>query len=218
MTFHLLTIFPEISASYWQYGVTGRAARRGLVRIKIHNLRDYSSDKKHKKVDDRPYGGGPGMVLKALPLVRAVDDIRRRVKSKKIKVLILSAGGKQFNKVFAARLAKSYDHLILIAGRYEGIDVRTRRMVSGAEEVSIGPYVLTGGELPAMVIIDAVARHIPGVLGDQQSIEERREVYPAGGGVYTRPAVITYRGRQYRVPKVLLSGHHQKINQWRKEK
>lgn len=215
MTFHLLTIFPEISASRWQFGVTGRAARRGLIRIKVHNLRDYSLDKKHKKVDDRPYGGGPGMVLEAMPIVRAVEQIRRETKDEKSKTIILSPNGKQFTNALASRFAKSYDHLILVAGRYEGIDARVRRMILGAEEISIGPYVLTGGELPAMVIIDVVTRQVPHVLGDNESLEEKRI---ASREVYTRPAVITYSGRRYRVPKVLLSGHHEKINQWRKEK
>lgn len=215
MTFHLITIFPEISASCWRYGITGRAARRGLVRIKIHNLRDYSLDKKHKKVDDRPYGGGPGMVLEALPIVRAVERIKRKAKSEKCKTIVLSPNGKQFTNAFASRLAKSYDHLILIAGRYEGIDARVRRLIPGAEEISIGPYILTGGELPAMVIADAVTRQVPGVLGDDKSLEEKRI---ASREVYTRPAVITYRGRRYRVPKILLSGHHAKIDNWKLKK
>ncbi len=188
----------------------GRAARRGLVNIKIYNLRDFSLDKKGGRVDDRPYGGGPGMVLEALPIVRAVEKIKRS--SKKIKVLITAASGKQFTNREAARWAKDYDQLILIAGRYEGIDGRVRRMIPGAREVSIGPYVLTGGELPAMVIIDAVARHLPGVLGAGQSLEERRS---ASREVYTRPEVVTHRGRHYRVPKVLLSGHQAKIADWR---
>lgn len=215
MTFHLITIFSEISASYWRYGVIGRAVRRGLVRIKVYNLRDFSLDKKHHRVDNRPYGGGPGMVLEARPIVRAVEKIKRQTRGKKCQVIILSPAGKQFTNLEAARWAKDYDHLILIAGRYEGIDARVRRLIPGAREVSVGPYVLTGGELPAMVIIDAAARHIPGVLGDDESLEERR---PASREVYTRPEVIIHRGRRYRVPKVLLSGHHQKIGQWRKRR
>lgn len=197
--------------------MTGRAVRRGLVHIEVHNLRDYSLDKKYKKVDDRPYGGGPGMVLEALPIVKAVEKIRGqdKIKNQKTKVLILSSGGKQFTNMFASRLAKSYDHLILIAGRYEGIDARTRRMIPGAEEVSIGPYVLTGGELPAMVIVDAVTRRVPGVLGDDQSLEEKRI---ASRDVYTRPEVITHRGRRFCVPKILLSGHHGRINDWRRNR
>ncbi|MBI4135996.1 MAG: tRNA (guanosine(37)-N1)-methyltransferase TrmD [Candidatus Vogelbacteria bacterium] len=212
MTFHLITIFPEISVSYWRYGVIGRAARRGLVRIKVHNLRDFSLDKKHHRVDDRPYGGGPGMVLEALPIVRVVEKIKRQARDKKCQVIILTPAGKQFTNREAARWVKDYDQLILIAGRYEGIDARVRRLIPGARAVSIGPYVLTGGELPAMVIIDAVARHIPGVLGDDESLEERRL---ASHEVYTRPEVITHRGRHYRVPKILLSGHAARINDWK---
>ncbi|MBI2097759.1 MAG: tRNA (guanosine(37)-N1)-methyltransferase TrmD [Candidatus Vogelbacteria bacterium] len=210
MTFHLITIFPEISASYWRYGVTGRAARRGLVQIKVHNLRDYSLD--GKRNDDRPYGGGPGMVLRAKPIVRAVEKLKRQARGQKCKVIILSPAGKQFTNKEAARWAKHCDQLILVAGRYEGIDARVRRMIPGAEEVSIGPYVLSGGELPAMVIIDAVARRIPGVLGDEQSLEEKRS---ASHEVYTRPEIITHRGRRYRVPQVLLSGHQARINDWK---
>ncbi|MBI2100825.1 MAG: tRNA (guanosine(37)-N1)-methyltransferase TrmD [Candidatus Vogelbacteria bacterium] len=211
LTFHLVTIFPEISASYWRYGVTGRAVRRGLVQIKVHNLRDYSSD--GKRVDDRPYGGGPGMVFRAQPIVRAVEKIKRKTKNEKRKIIILSPAGKQFTNREAARWAKHCDQLILIAGRYEGIDARVRRMIPGAREVSVGPYVLTGGELAAMVIIDAVTRHLPGVLGDNESLEERRS---ASHEVYTRPKIITHRGRHYRVPKILLSGDHATITAWRK--
>lgn len=207
--------------------MTGRAVRRGLVHIKVQNLRDYSLDKKRHRarptvrslgrVDNRPYGGGPGMVFEALPIVKAVEKIRGqgKIKNQKTKVLILSFGGKQFTNAFASRLAKNYDHLILIAGRYEGIDARVRRLIAGAEEISIGPYVLTGGELPAMVIVDAVTRQVPGVLGDDESLEEKRV---ASRDVYTRPEVITYRGRHFRVPKVLLSGHHARIDQWRSNK
>lgn len=217
ISFHLVTIFPKIADPYWRYGVIGRAVRQGLIKIKVYNLRDFSLDKKHRRVDDRAYGGGPGMVLQALPIVRAVEKIRRQAKTKnsQTKVLIMSAGGKQFTNAWAARLARRYDELILVAGRYEGIDARTRRLIPGAEEVSIGPYVLTGGELAAMAVVDAVARRLPGVLGDDQSLEEKRI---ASHEVYTRPETITVKGRHYRVPKILLSGHHARITDWRQSK
>lgn len=215
LTFHLLTIFPEIFGGFWRYGVTGRAVRRGLVHIKVYNLRDYSLD--GKRVDDRPYGGGPGMVLSAQPIVRVVEKIQRQVKKEKCQTVILSPRGKQFNNVLAERWRRRYRHLILICGRYEGIDARVRKMIPGAAAVSIGPYVLSGGELAAGVIIDAVARRVPGVLHAPDSVEEKRSAGAAGGGIYTRPEVITHRGRRYRVPKVLLSGHHAKIAVWRRK-
>lgn len=212
--FHIISIFPQIFDPYLQFGVIGRAVKRGLIGVKIHNLRDFSDNKKKGRVDGRPFGGGPGMVLEALPVVRAVEKIKGKSK-KKIRVLIMAAGGKPFTNALAERLARNSDELILVAGRYEGIDARVRRMIPGAIEVSVGPYVLTGGELPALTILDAVARRLPGVLGDELSVEEKRI---ASSDTYTRPEVITHRGRKFRVPKVLLSGNHQKIDNWRKRK
>ena len=209
--FHIVSIFPQIFDPYLQFGVVGRAVRRGLIKVKIHNLRSFSDNKKRGRIDDRPYGGGPGMVFEALPVVRAVEKIKGKSK-KKIRVLIMAAAGKPFTNALADRLARNSDELILVAGRYEGIDARARRMIPGAIEVSVGPYVLTGGELPALTILDAVARRLPGILGDELSVEEKRI---AGKEVYTRPEVITHRGRKFRVPKVLLSGNHAKIDAYR---
>jgi len=209
--FHIVSIFPQIFDPYLQFGVVGRAVRRGLIKVKIHNLRSFSDNKKRGRIDDRPYGGGPGMVFEALPVVRAVEKIKGKSK-KKIRVLIMAAAGKPFTTALADRLARNSDELILVAGRYEGIDARARRMIPGAIEVSVGPYVLTGGELPALTILDAVARRLPGILGDELSVEEKRI---AGKEVYTRPEVITHRGRKFRVPKVLLSGNHAKIDAYR---
>src|SRR5262249_39586640 len=153
------------------------------------------------KADDRPYGGGPGMVLYAEPIIRAVEAIRAEAKDGKAKVLILSPGGQQFTNTIAKHLAKKYRNIILICGHYEGIDGRAKKALR-AEEISVGPYVLTGGELPALVVLDAVARQIPGVLGDSDSLEENRI---SASEVYTRPEKFTYAGRTYRVPKVLVS-------------
>ncbi|HEY4524565.1 MAG TPA: tRNA (guanosine(37)-N1)-methyltransferase TrmD [Candidatus Paceibacterota bacterium] len=212
--FHFLSLFPKLITPYLQSGVVGRAVKRGLIGVKVHNLRDFISD--GKRADDRPYGGGPGMVLRARPIVRAVEKIGARGKDrKKTKVLIMSAGGKPFTNVWAARLAKHYRRLILVAGRYEGIDARVRRLIPGADEVSVGPYILSGGELPALAVFDAVVRQVPGALGDELSIEEKRI---ASREVYTRPAVITHRGKNFRVPKPLLSGDHRKIADWRTKK
>ena len=213
-SFHLISIFPQIFDSYLKFGVIGRAVKKGLIHVQLHNLRDFSDKQKNGRIDDRPYGGGPGMVLEALPVVRAVEKIiKGKSEKNKIKVLIMAAGGRPFTNALAERWAKNYNELILVAGRYEGIDARVRRMIPGVIEVSVGPYVLTGGELPALAILDAVARRLPDVLGDELSVEEKRI---AGKEVYTRPEVITHRGRKSRVPKVLLSGNHQKIDDWRK--
>ncbi|OIO65772.1 tRNA (guanosine(37)-N1)-methyltransferase TrmD, partial [Candidatus Wolfebacteria bacterium CG1_02_39_135] len=179
---------------------------------------DFTKDK-HKKVDDKPYGGGAGMVFKIEPIIRAASSIKRQASREKIKIILFSPAGKQFNNKIAAQLAKNYKHLILICGRYEGIDERVKKVFRGSgfnfHELSIGPYVLTGGELPAMVLIDAVSRQIPGVLGKQESLEEKR--FGIGAPAYTRPEVIVWKGKKYPVPKVLLSGNHKKIEEWRKK-
>lgn len=188
-----------------------RAIKRGRVKVKCFNVFNFLT-KKHERPDDRPYGGGPGMVLRAEPLLAAVARASRGLK-KKPKVIIFSPAGKQFDNQLAIKLARE-KNLIMIAGRYEGIDARVKRALR-AEEISIGPYILTGGELPALVVLDAVARQIPGVLGKQESLEEGRVASPE---VYTRPESFIYKSKKYRVPKVLLSGNHHKIEDWRKGK
>lgn len=236
MHFDIITIFPEVffvKGSYLNESILKRARKNKLIDIRIHNLRDFAKDK-HKKVDGRPFGGGPGMVLKIEPIIKAISSILRNPKSeilnskqmpnskfKKTKIIIFTPSGKQFDNKIAASLAK-YDQLILMCGRYEGIDARLKKVLQDSgfkiQEVSIGPYVLTGGELPAMVLIDSVSRQIPGVLGKQESLEEKR--YGAGLPVYTRPEVFMYPpagGKKYKVPKVLLSGNHKKIDEWRKK-
>lgn len=218
MKFNIITIFPHIFDSYLNESILKRAQKKNLIQIKIHNLRDFTKDK-HKKVDDKPYGGGAGMVLKIEPIIRAASSIKRQASREKIKIILFSPAGKQFNNKIAAQLAKNYKHLILICGRYEGIDERVKKVFRGSgfnfHELSIGPYVLTGGELPAMVLIDAVSRQIPGVLGKQESLEEKR--FGIGAPAYTRPEVIVWKGKKYPVPKVLLSGNHKKIEEWRKK-
>lgn len=206
MNFHIISIFPDSFKSYLSESIILRAAKKGLIHVNILNPRDFSRDK-HRKVDDTPYGGGPGMVMRAEPILRAVS----KIKKPKSQVFILSPRGEKFTNEFAGKIAKSGQDVILICGRYEGIDHRVKKILK-AKEVSIGPYVLTGGELPAMVFIDAVTRQIKGALGKEASLEEKRI---ASGEVYTRPEVLKWKGKNHKAPKILLSGHHAKIEEWR---
>jgi len=205
MVFHIITIFPEMFHSYLNESILARAIKSKKIKIKFYNPRDFTKDK-HKKVDAKPYGGGPGMVMRAEPIIAAVKKARGR---KKMKVFILSPNGKQFTNIVAKNISKKHKEIVLIAGRYEGIDARVKKILK-AEEISVGPFVLTGGELPAMVIVDAVARQIKGVLGSEGSIEESRN---ASSEMYTRPEVVEGR----KVPRVLVSGDHKKIEDWRKK-
>lgn len=208
MRFDIITVFPEAFESYLNTSILKRAQARGLISVHLHGLRKWGKGR-HKQLDDKPYGGGAGMVLIAEPILRALRTIRRRKNSR---VILFSASGKKFSQLKAARWAR-LDQLIMIAGRYEGVDARVRKFVD--EETSIGDYILTGGELPAMVVVDAVSRHIPGVLGKAESLEERR--YGVGVPMFTRPEALRLGKRTYRVPKVLLSGDHKKIEVWRKK-
>ena len=213
MRFDIITIFPESLRGYFSVSILGRAQKSDRIKINLHNLRDFAEDK-HKKVDDKPYGGGPGMVIKTEPIIGAISSIfKRKNKSEKIKIILFSPSGKQFTQKMAKDWAKKYDNLIMICGRYEGVDARVKKALN-AEEISIGPYILTGGELPAAVVIDAVARHIPNVLGKEESLEEERGM--SGFPVYTKPEVFDFKGKKFKVPKVLLFGHHEKIKNWRK--
>ena len=224
MRFDIITIFPRIFDSYFNESILARAQKNKLISINTHDIRDHTKDK-HRKVDDKPYGGGAGMVLEALPVISAVDDIKSKIKNQKSKVIIFSAKGKQFTQETAHNWARKFDQLILIAGRYEGIDERVK-VALGAEEISIGPYVLTDGEVPAMTVVSAVSRLIPGVI-KLESLEEeshwksllKKEV--KGGELeyphYTRPEKFIYKGKTYSVPKILLSGDHKKIKEWREK-
>ena len=216
MRFDIITIFPKIFNSYFNESILKRAQKKGLIAIQIHNLRNFATGK-HKKVDDKSYGGGPGMVFKIEPIIRATDSILRI--KKKTKIILFTPTGKQFNNKTAAQLAEKNKQLILICGRYEGVDERIKKVLHASgfkfQEISIGPYVLTGGELPAMLLIDAVARQIPGVLGKNESIEEKR--LGVGIPTYTRPEVFTHKKKKYSVPKALLSGNHKEIDKWRRK-
>lgn len=207
MKIDVLTLFPAMFAGPLDESIVKRARQAGLVDLQIHNLRDYTHDR-HKTVDDRPFGGGPGMLLKPEPIFEAVDHLV----SDNMRVILLTPAGRLFNQGLARELARE-SHLLLICGSYEGVDERVREAVVD-EEVSIGDYVLTNGALPAMVVIDAVTRLLPGVLGDdasslEESFSQGLLEYPH----YTRPAEY----RNMKVPEVLLSGNHAEIAKWRRE-
>ncbi|MCX6731809.1 MAG: tRNA (guanosine(37)-N1)-methyltransferase TrmD [Candidatus Parcubacteria bacterium] len=208
-TFHIITIFPEAIRFYFETSILKRAQKNKLIKVKFYNPRDYTIDK-HHKVDDKPFGGGVGMVMKVEPIVKTISKIKNQISN--LKIILLSPSGKQFTQKTARDYAKKYKNIILICGHYEGIDERAAKILK-AEKISVGPYILTGGELPAAIIIDAVSRHISGVLGKEESLEEKRGI---GIPVYTRPEVFKYKGKTFRVPKILLSGHHKKIEEWRK--
>ena len=219
MTFHIITIFPEMFDSYLQESIIGRAIADKKIKIKFYNPLDFCEPK--RRVDDRPYGGGPGRVLRPELFLKSVEtalititNYKLRITNKKLKIVIFSTSGKKFTTEYAKQSAKKYSDIILISGRYEGIDARVQKILK-AEEISIGDYVLTGGELPAMVLIDSISRQIPGVLGKYESLEEERA---SSSEVYTRPEVLKWKGKNYKVPKVLLSGNHKKIEEWKKRK
>jgi len=209
MTFDVLTLFPELIEYVLSQSITGRARDAGLFTLRTHNIRDYSTDK-HRRVDDTPYGGGKGMLMGPEAVVDCCEAVRNLAPEVRTRVIYLSPQGKVLTQATARRLAE-YDRLILLCGHYEGIDERALEEVVD-EEISIGDYVLTGGELPACILVDCVARLLPGVLSDpvcheEESISSGMLEYPQ----YTRPAV--YRGRA--VPDVLLSGDHKQIALWR---
>ena len=196
-----------------------RASDKKLVSFDVKNIRDYSLDK-HKKVDERPYGGGPGMVMTPEPILRAYSKLKiGGLTANKVKVVMLSPSGKLFTNAMAAKMAKQYSDIVFICGRYEGVDDRVRKILK-ADEISVGDFVLTGGELPALIMTDAICRQIPGVLGDHASVEENRTASPR---VFTRPEILefpkttkTIKGKKHKVPSVLISGDHKKIEEWRK--
>ncbi|MCL4854748.1 MAG: tRNA (guanosine(37)-N1)-methyltransferase TrmD [Bryobacteraceae bacterium] len=216
MIFHVLTIFPGFFRGPFEHGVVAKAIQAGILDLQVHDLRNWAKDR-HKTVDDRPFGGGEGMLLKAEPIFEAVESILAGGipgGARRGHVVLLSAQGRLFSQEIARRLA-TLDELLLICGRYEGVDERVARYLAD-DEISIGDYVLSGGELPAAVVVDAVARLLPGVLGNEASTVQ--ESFSAGEGIldcpqYTRPA--EYRG--WRVPDVLLGGHHAEIRKWRRQ-
>ncbi len=236
MIFDVLTLFPDVIFSYTNESILGRAQSKGVISVRAHNFRDYTTDRQ-RHVDDRPYGGGPGMILQVQPIfdclkaIKVLKDKNKKIKNKRTKILLMDPAGKKFDQRMAERLVKN-DRVVFLCGRYEGFDARIHKLVD--ERVSVGEYVLAGGELPALTIIEAVARLVPGVLGNQESLKEETfskgtrnkeqgtkmsttynlqpttynlEEYPQ----YTRPE--NFNG--WKVPKVLLSGDHKKIEEWR---
>ncbi len=220
MTFHIITLFPDSFTSYLGESILKRAIEDKKIKVKFYNPRDFATDK-WARVDQKPYGGGPGMVIQAEPVAKAIEKALKAAKGKgkkAAKIIFFNPSGKQFDTAYAKTLAKgaqtkgkSAGHLIFICGRYEGIDARIKKIFK-MEDVSVGPFVLTGGELPAMLMIDCIARQIPGVLGNFDSREEERVASP---DVYTRPEVFSYKGKKHRVPKILLSGNHKLIEEWK---
>jgi len=213
MQFDVLTLFPGMFGGPLTESILKRGQEKGLIAVRLHDLRDYAHDR-HRQVDDTPFGGGGGMVLMPAPIFEAVETIQEQFPAGRSRVILLSPQGRPFDQPRARELARDFDRVVLICGRYEGVDERVREFLAD-EEISIGDYVLTGGELPAMVIIDAVSRQVPGVLGsprsaEQDSFTDATLEYPQ----YTKPAI--FRGQP--VPEVLLSGNHGEIEEWRRGK
>jgi len=243
MNFHIITLFPEMFDSYINESILGRAQREKKIKFNFYNPRVFASstvasakkakgDKKftpYLRVDDKPYGGGAGMVLMAEPILKAFIKVERKIKNKrKTKVIVFSAKGKPFNQKMAYDWAKKYNDLVFITGRYEGIDERVTKIIK-AEEISIGPYVLTDGDVAAMAVSSAVGRLLPGVISLDSLKEEshwnlilKKESEGTLGSHgleyphYTRPEILIHKGKKYKVPAVLLSGNHAKIEEWRK--
>jgi tRNA (guanine37-N1)-methyltransferase len=225
MIFNVITIFPDIFKGFLTEALLARAQKKKIVKINIHNLRDWTKDK-HKTVDGRPYGGGAGMVLLVEPIMKAVKQLKKSTKASKTKVIVFSPKGKKFDQSMARKYSK-LDQLIMIAGRYEGIDERVAKYIAD-DEISIGDYVLFGAEVPAMAVMEAVIRLLPGAVGKQQSLED--ESFKESKGIvkkqitkfleyphYTRPEKIKINGKQRAVPAVLLSGDHANVEKWRRE-
>src|SRR5436189_876608 len=213
MLFDVITIFPTFFSGPFDYGIIRRGRGTGLIDIRVHDLRDFTSDR-HRTVDDRPFGGGEGMVFKPEPIFKAVESVRR---NQQAEVVVLSAGGRRFNQAEALRLSKA-EQAILVCGRYEGIDERVVEHLATAE-ISIGDFILSGGEIAATVVVDAVTRYVPGVVGKEESIlrdsfsDPTAETQLVEHPHYTRPAEF----RGWRVPEVLISGDHEAVRKWRSE-
>ncbi len=219
--FHIITLFPESIEPYLKSSIIGRAIAAKKIKISYYDPKKFTRDK-YGRVDRRPYGGGPGMVLEPDGMLRAAE--KAVGKKRGATVIFFSTDGEQFTEEMAKRLAKkkpartergsarSGGDILFICGHYEGVDARVQKILK-AKKVSVGPYVLTGGELPAATLIDAISRFVPGVLGKAESLEASRVSSPE---VYTRPDVLVWKGKKYKVPEVLKSGHHAKIEEWKK--
>lgn len=223
MNFYIVTLFPEMFDSYLKESILGRAIKEKKIKVSFINPRKFVTGKYRKvwpdgnvslQVDERPYAGGPGMVMMAEPIIRAVESITKKLKKKKnTKILTINfvPSAEKFNTKIAKNISKKYTDIIMICGRYEGIDARVDKILK-TKKYSIGDYVLTGGEIPAMVLVDSISRQIEGVLGNFDSREEERT---SSSVVYTRPEILIHNKKKHKVPKVLLSGNHKDINNWK---
>jgi tRNA (guanine37-N1)-methyltransferase len=219
MNFHVITIFPNLFESYLGDSMMKRATESEKISVQFYNPRDVTKNK-HNKVDDIPYGGGPGMIMTAEPIIDLWSQITHKTflekipltRKRKFKTILLSPGGEKFTTEYAKSATQEYTDIIFICGRYEGIDSRVEQ-VTKAELISIGDYVLTGGEVAAMVMIDSMSRQVDGVLGNNNSLEEERI---SSHEMYTRPAELKHKGKIYSVPPVLMEGNHKLIDEWRK--
>ena len=233
MNFHIVTLFPESFDSYMKESIIGRAIAEKKIKVHFYSIRKYAPKDLRKKwpdgnmttyIDGRPFGGGPGMVMRAEPIVVAIEAANKAIAKKhqatktkqqtkaRIKIIFFAPGGEKFSTEIAKQYTKKFTDIIFICGRYEGIDARVKKIFK-CQDISIGDYVLTGGELPAMVVMDCMARQIPGVLGNFDSREEERIASP---DVYTRPEVLVHNKKKYKVPPVLLSGNRKLIDEWKK--
>lgn len=224
MYFHIITLFPESFDSYLKESIIGRAIKNKKIKVDFYNPRKFVTGKYKKvwpdgnvsaQVDDRPYGGGPGMIMRAEPILKAVESVMKKIskrKGSKLLVINFSPDGQALTTKYVKEVVKKYTDTILICGRYEGIDARVTKIFK-AKKISIGDYVVTGGELPAMIFLDSLSRQVPGVLGKFESLEEERV---SSSEIYTRPEVLEWNKKRYKVPKVLLSGNHKDIEMWKK--
>ncbi|MBU4205057.1 tRNA (guanosine(37)-N1)-methyltransferase TrmD [Patescibacteria group bacterium] len=218
MKFDIITIFPKIFRGYFEESLIKKARQKGLISIDVHNLRDFTKDK-HKTVDDKPFGGGLGMVMKVEPIYKAIQSLKLKNKKQRSKIILFTPRGKKFNQKLALKLSE-LDRIIMICGRYEGVDERVAKNIADME-LSIGDYDLMGGELPAMIVVETVSRLIPGVIGKKELLEER--ITKSGGFLeyeqYTRPEVFLPKKsvKNWKVPKVLVSGNHKDIEEWRRK-
>jgi tRNA (guanine37-N1)-methyltransferase len=230
LTFHVVSIFPKMVEEYCNESILKKAKEKGLVDFKFYNIRDYTKDK-HNKVDDKPYGGGPGMVMNAQPILDCVESIKQKIiegkslsegegfRVRRTKVVIFVPSAPKWTNETAKKYSKKYTDIILICGRYEGIDYRVQKILK-AESVSVGDFVLTGGEIPAMILIDSISRQVKGVLGDFNSLEESRKnvLGQVDEGIeefYTRPEILEWKGKKHKVPKVFLSGNPKLIKEYK---
>lgn len=217
LNFHIISLFPESFDSYIDKSIIARAIENKYIKVDFYNPKKFAVANKSgiTKVDDRPYGGGPGMVIQAEPVIKSIEKIFSKKTLVKAKTLIvfLSPSGQQFDTEIATKFSKKYKDIIIVCGRYEGIDARVKKVFKMID-ISVGPWVTTGGELPALIMIDVIARQVEGVLGKFESREESRI---SSSDVYTRPEILIYKNKKYKVPKVLLSGNHKEIDIWRGE-